>query len=164
MNKSLENKLFESYAEILPKKKYPTGLPVDDGWYVILDTICYHINRRINVIHWGYNNKEHPNGKMECRVSIVKMNRRPYGGCLTLEFDVDWILASPTQEVETSLNTRLEELRNLVETWSDRTCEMSGRPGQTFVSIDDINISRVLDPNVAKALNFVDESYHYKKQ
>jgi len=163
MNKSLENKLFESYAEILPKKKYPTGLPVDDGWYVILDTICYHINRRINVIHWGYNNKEHPNGKMECRVSIVKMNRRPYGGRLTLEFDVDWILASPTQEVETELNTRLEELRNLVETWSDRTCEMSGRPGQTFVSIDDINISRVLDPNVAKALNFVDESYHYKE-
>ena len=90
------------------------------------------------------------------------MNRRPYGGHLTLEFGVDWILASPTQEVEAELNTRLEELRNLVETWSNRTCEMAGRPGQTFVSIDDINISRVLDPNVAKVLNFVDESYHYK--
>jgi hypothetical protein len=162
MNKSLENELFESYAEILPKKKYPTGMPVDDGWYIILDTICYHIKRRINIVHWGYNHKE--GEKMECRVSIVKMNRQPYGGRLTLEFDVDWILASPTQEVETELNTRLEELRNLVETWSDRTCEMSGRPGQNYVSIDDKTVNRVLDPNVARALNFVDESYHYEKQ
>ena len=95
---------------------------------------------------------------------IVKMNRKPYGGSLTLEFDVDWVTAPPTQEVETELNNRLQELQNLVETWSDRTCEISGRPGQTFVSIDDINISRILDPNVAKALNFVDESYHYEKQ
>ena len=162
MNKSLENKLFESYAEILPKKKYPTGMPVDDGWYIILDTICYHIKRRINCVHWGYNHKE--SKKVECKVSIVKMNRRDWGGQLTLEFDVDWILASPTQEVETELNTRLEELTSLVETWSERTCEMSGRPGQTFVSTDDMNISRVLDPNVAKVLNFVDESYHYDKQ
>ena len=51
--------------------------------------------------------------KMECRVSIVKMNRQPYGGRLTLEFDVDWILASPTQEVETELNNRLQELKIL---------------------------------------------------
>ena len=80
---------------------------------------------------------------------------------LTLEFDVDWILASPTQEVETELNTRLDELRNLVETWSDRTCEMSGLPGQNYVSIDDANVNRVLNPNVAKALNFVEESYHH---
>ena len=161
MNKSLENKLFEFYAEILPKKKYPTGLPVDDGWYVILDTICYHIKRRINIVHWGYNHTE--GEKMECRVSIVQMNRRDWGGHLTLEFDVDWILASPTQEVETELNNRLQELTSLVETWSERTCEMSGRPGQNYVSIDDEHISRILDPNVAKALNFVNESYHYEK-
>ena len=164
MNKSLEFKLFDIHPEILNKGNFPTGLPVDDGWYVMLDTICYHINTRINVIHWGYNNKEHPYDKMECRVSIVKMNRKPYGGRLTLEFDVDWVTSPPTQEVETELNNRLKELQNLVETWSDRTCEISGRPGQTFVSIDDINISRILDPNVAKALNFVDESYHYEKQ
>jgi hypothetical protein len=162
MNKSLENKLFESYAEILSKKEYPTGLPVDDGWYVILDTICYHIKRRINIVHWGYSHRE--GEKMECRVSIVKMNRRDWGGQLTLEFDVDWILAPPTHEVETELNIRLQELTSLVETWSERTCEMSGRPGQNYVSIDDKTVNRVLDPNVARALNFVDESYHYEKQ
>ena len=160
MNKSLEFKLFDIHPEILNKGNFPTGLPVDDGWYVMLDTICYHIKRRINIVHWGYNHKE--SKKVECKVSIAKMNRRDWGGQLTLEFDVDWILASPTQEVETELNSRLQELTSLVETWSERTCEMSGRPGQNYVSIDDAKVSRVLDPNVARALNFVDESYHYK--
>ena len=162
MNKSLENKLFDSYSNILPKKWYPTGLPIDDGWYVILDTICHHIKTRINVVHWGYNHKG--GDKMECEVCIVRIHRQDYGGRLTLEFGVSWTHSLPTEEVETKLHERLKELTGLVETWSERTCEMSGRPGQNYVSIDDARVSRVLDPSVAKALNFVDESYHYKDE
>jgi hypothetical protein len=162
MNKSLEFKLFDTYPEVLRKKDFPTGLPIDDGWYVILDTICYHINHRINVIHWGYNHKEQK--KIHCEVRIIELGREDYDGCLTFKFDIDWILASPTHELMVELNTRLEELTNLVQTWSSRTCELSGRPGQNYVSIDDARVSRTLDPNVAKALNFVDESYHRKEQ
>jgi hypothetical protein len=125
-----------------------------------LHLLCDHINHRINVIHWGYNHTE--DAKINCNVRIIKLNRQSYGGRLTLEFDVNWT-ASPSNETEKSVEDRLTELQNLVETWSERTCELSGRPGQNYVSIDDEHISRILDPKVAKALNFVDESYHYEK-
>ncbi len=161
MNKSQEAELFDTHNQVLDYDDFPTGLPIDDGWYNILDTICYHIHTRINVIHWGYNHEE--DAKINCNVRIIKLNRQSYGGRLTLEFDVNWT-ASPSNETKKSVEDRLIELQNLVETWSERTCELSRRPGQKFVSIDDEHISRILDSNVAKALNFVDESYHYEKQ
>lgn len=161
MNKSLEFNLFDTYPEVLNKDDFPTGLPIDDGWYTILDTICYHINHRINVIHWGYNHEEQK--KIHCEVRIIELGRENYGGCLTFKFDIDWT-ATPSDADAKSVEGRLTELTNLVQTWSSRTCELSGRPGQNYVSIDDARVSRTLDPNVAKALNFVDESYHRKEQ
>jgi len=153
MNKTLENKLFQEHFAVLNKNDFPSGLPVDDGWFVIIDTICYHIKDRINIIHWGYNHTE--DGKMECKVSISKMLRQEWGGRLTLEFDVEWVGANPNEKVENDLQSRLKELKNLVETWSSRTCEISGRPGKQCVSINDNKITRILDVNVAKALDFV---------
>jgi len=153
MNKTLENKLFQEHFAVLNKNDFPSGLPVDDGWFVIIDTICYHIKEHINIISWEYNQTE--KNKIECKVSISKMNRQNYGGHLTLEFDVKWILANPSQEVKNELYIRLKELKNLVETWSSRTCEISGRRGKQCVSINDNTITRILDVNVAKVLDFI---------
>ena len=58
MNQELQKKLFEKYPEIFVQKDYtiqqsamPFGIECGDGWYNIIDTLCWHIQQEVDRPH-----------------------------------------------------------------------------------------------------------------
>ena len=141
MKAELQNKLFEKYPKILGQKdldKTQTamcwGIACGDGWYNIIDTLCWHIQQEVDVPHKEIQNytewlkdPELPEETVEYfQQQIAKLKDRiipqveatqvkeKYGG---LRFYIMWG------------NEKIDALISFAESMSECTCEECGRPG-----------------------------------
>ena len=154
MNETLQERLFTDYPDILSKDNFPSGIPCDDGWYDLIDNMCYHIKRRISNVHWGWGKDEI---LKEVPVRIIKMNRRFSGDSLSVEFSVDYPV-TPTDLQKCEIESRVSSIKDYTESISDRTCELTGKPGELYAKRTDKLVSKILCKRLAKELDYVD--YH----
>ena len=161
MNEELQERLFTDYPEILSKDNFPSGISCDDGWYDLIDNMCYHVNRRISNVHWGWGKTEI---LKEVPVRILDMNHGA-GGSLVVEFFVDFPVIPKDSQLR-EIESRVSSVKDYTESISGRTCESTGRPGKLCVKRTDRLVSKVLCKELAKALDYVDyyDSRHWAKK
>ena len=153
MNEELQERLFTDYPEILSKDNFPSGISCDDGWYDLIDNMCYHVNRRISNVHWGW-------GKTEILKEVpVRILDMDHGACgsLSVEFFVDYPVTPKDAQLR-EIESRVSSVKDYTESISGRTCELTGRPGKLCTKRTDQRVSKVLCKELAKALDYVD--YH----
>ena len=153
MNETLQERLFTDYPEILSKDNFPSGLPCDDGWYDLIDNMCYHVNRRISNVNWGWGKDEILE---KVPVRILEMNRR-FSESLSVEFFVDYPVTPKDSQIR-EIESRVSSIKDYTESISGRTCELTGRPGKLCTKRTDQRVNKVLCKELAKALDYVD--YH----
>ena len=159
MNETLQEKLFTEYPEILSEDNFPSGIPCDDGWYDLIDNLCYHIKRRISIVNWGPASTD---VLKDVPVRILEMNRRACGS-LSVELFVDYQIA-PTDRQLREIESRVSSIKDYTESISGRTCELTGRPGKQWAKRTDRHVSKVLCEELAKALDYVDYNNWYGEQ
>ena len=153
MNETLQERLFTDYPEILSGDNFPSGIPCDDGWYNLIDNMCYHVNRRISNVNWGWGKDEI---LKEVPVRILEMNHGA-SGSLSVEFFVDYPVVPNDRQLR-EIESRVSSIKDFTETISGRTCELTGKPGKLYTKRTDRLVSKVLCKELAKALDYVD--YH----
>jgi hypothetical protein len=151
MNDTLQERLFTDYPEILSEDNFPSGISCGDGWYDLIDNMCYHINRRISNVHWGWGKDEI---LQEVPVRILEMKR---GSCdsLSVEFFVDYPVTPKDSQIR-EIESRVSSVKDYTESISGRTCELSGKPGKLYTKRTDRLVNKVLCKELAKALDYVD--------
>jgi hypothetical protein len=113
MKQELEQKLYEKYPKLFVQKDLPVsltcmcyGICVGDGWYDILDTLCWSIQNHID--RQQKNNPDYP----QVEFSQIK---EKFGGL----------------RVYTDGNDEtVHALIGLAESMADRTCEGCGKRGK----------------------------------
>jgi hypothetical protein len=115
--------------------------------------MCYHVNRRISNVHWGWGKDEI---LQEVPVRILDMN---HGACgaLIVEFFVDFPVIPKDSQLR-EIESRVSSVKDYTESISGRTCELTGRPGKLCTKRTDQRVNKVLCKELAKALDYVD--YH----
>jgi hypothetical protein len=153
MNEELQERLFTDYPEILSKDNFPSGIPCDDGWYDLIDNMCYHVNRRISNVNWGWGKTDI---LQQVPVRILDMNHGA-SGSLSVELFVDYQTVPNDRQLR-EIENRVSSVKDYTESISGRTCELTGNPGKLHTKRTDRLVSKVLCKELAKALDYVD--YH----
>jgi hypothetical protein len=153
MNEELQERLFTDYPEILSKDNFPSGIPCDDGWYDLIDNMCYHVNRRISNVNWGWGKTDI---LQQVPVRILDMNHEA-SGSLSVELFVDYQTVPNDRQLR-EIENRVSSVKDYTESISGRTCELTGKPGKLQTKRTDRLVSKVLCKELAKALDYVD--YH----
>lgn len=130
MNPELESKLVEKYPKLFSQYGKPIedscmgwGMTHGDGWYEIIDTLCYEIQW---ITDWF--NRTHPNIDFQPVAAQVKEKNG------TLRFYVDFVYSS---DIPSYLRPRLDGTMDMVsgmirmaEAISQTTCEVCGSKGK----------------------------------
>ena len=108
---AFEKRMHEEYPKIFSKPF--GGFAIGEGWWLIVDILCMHIQQYIN---WNdYNADRDPDGKYT-RVEqvVVAQIKEKFGG---LRFYYD------------GGDHYVRGLVDMAEAWAGRTCEVCGEPG-----------------------------------
>jgi hypothetical protein len=151
MNEELQERLFTDYPEILSKDNFPSGIPCDDGWYDLIDNMCYHVSRRISNVNWGWGKTDI---LQQVPVRILDMNHGA-SGSLSVELFVDYQTVPNDRQLR-EIENRVSSVKDYTESISGRTCELTGKPGKLHTKRTDRLVSKVLCKELAKALDYVD--------
>jgi len=108
MKKELQDNLYRDFPEIFAQRTWPMdrtcmcwGIDCDDGWYNIIEALCYKIAERVKVVDYY------------CSVQARQVKEK-YG---TLRF----YLSTSDDEID--------EFVRIAEDLSAKTCEVTGKPG-----------------------------------
>ena len=65
---------------------------------------------------------------------------------------------TPTDLQKCEIESRVSSIKDYTESISDRTCELTGKPGELYAKRTDKLVSKILCKRLAKELDYVD--YH----
>ena len=141
MKAELQKKLYEKYPKIFVQKDYtiqqsamPFGIECGDGWYNIIDTLCWHIQHEVDRPHEDIikyteylEDPELPEATVTYfQQQIVESRKRI----------IPQVEATQVKEKFGGLrfytfgsNEKIDALISFAESMSECTCEKCGRPG-----------------------------------
>jgi len=130
MKQELEKQLVENYPAIfrehgggISETPMAFGIQHGDGWYDILDALCYEIQ---NEVDWV--NRNRPDTKFRCVAEQVKEKYGTLRFYVRYEFDPD-ILPRDMDRLRNSMD-KIGGMISMAERMSARVCEVCGIPSR----------------------------------
>ncbi len=128
MNKELQEKLYEKYPKLFRQKDLPMtqtamcwGIDTGDGWYNIVDSLCFCINAHIRNLE---DQKKYKAGVETPKAEI------PEDDISTIEFVQVKEKFGCLRVYTTYSDDAIEGMVDMASVLSGRTCENCGNPGK----------------------------------